>query len=167
MSNPACYTQFVSTWPTNEGGALINDPRKAWKLIPELECEEFSIGSFPDRVADVRPDQMLGASDIIALWDRQQITVARMHLYGVTKTLVRKSKAKWEAEMEKAGKVRLTPGELYTWRSFLHTKTHICTRDALESYLESIQDERTAVLRSKPLCLTGCVVYVHVRRKEA
>jgi hypothetical protein len=167
MSNPECYTQFVSNWPTNEGGALINDPRKAWKLIPELECEEFRIGSFPDRVADVCPDQMLSTSDIVTLWDGQQIALARMHLYGVTKTLVHKSKAKWSAEMKKAGKVALTSGELYTWRSFLHTEMRICTRDALEQHLESVQDERTAVFRGKPLRLTGCVVSVHARRKEA
>lgn len=36
----------------DEGGNLMNDPRSRWGLIPELECEEFRIGSFPDRVAD-------------------------------------------------------------------------------------------------------------------
>jgi hypothetical protein len=30
----------------------MNDPRSHWGLIPELECEELRLGSFPDRVAD-------------------------------------------------------------------------------------------------------------------
>ena len=37
MSHPDWYTHYIRDWETNEGGALISDPRLAWKIIPELE----------------------------------------------------------------------------------------------------------------------------------
>src|SRR6266496_1611297 len=92
MPHPDCYTHFIRDWPTNDGGHIIGDPRKDWRIIPELESEEIEIGSFPHSIAEVQSDMFLDFATVVAVWEEKHIAVARMHMYGVARTTVCKSK---------------------------------------------------------------------------
>src|SRR6266516_2625631 len=131
MSHQDCYARygdFLRNWPTNDGGDMIGDPRKQPWIIPELESEEIKIGSFPYSIADVQSDMFLDLANVVAVWEEKHIAVARMLMYGVTRTHIRKSKKAIE-KLQQTMSRRLTMEECYTWRTFLSGSTGIYTRD--------------------------------------
>jgi hypothetical protein len=130
MPNPNCYWRYISGWPTNDGGALMEDPRLEWKIIPELECEEIRIGAFPRTIAEVRPDMFLDIAEIVAIWEEKHIAVARIHMRGTTKTIVRKSKKALENVRAENGELKRE--DIYSQRNFLSSSTGIYTRDTFD-----------------------------------
>ena len=151
-------------WPTNDGGALMEDPRLLWKIIPELESEEIRIGSFPHVMADVLPDMYLDLSTVVAVWEEKHIAVARMHMLGVTRTSVRKSKKVIEKKRAEGG--TLTREDYYSWRTFLSRSYGIYTRDILDRCIRKMKNDyfpvpSGSILHGRAVHVTGCIVYIH------
>lgn len=146
---------------------MIGDPRKNWWIIPELEREEIRIGSFPRYIADVLPDMFLDLADVVAVWEEKHIAVARMHMYGVTRTPVRKSKQ--AIEKKEARGDTLTREDFYSWRTFLSSLSGIYTRDGLDECIRGMKKDYFSASYSpasysyhgRPVRVIGCVLYIH------
>jgi hypothetical protein len=151
-------------WPTNEGGDLIGDPRKQWWLIPELESEEIQIGSFPHSIAEVLPEMFLDLTAVVAVWEEKHIAVARMHMYGVTETLVRKSKKAIEKLQTRSD--TSTIEDYYSRRAFLSGSTGIYTRDRLDKCIREMKSGYFSAYYSfqaqgRSVRVIGCILYIH------
>ncbi len=164
MPHPNCYYDFIRDWPTNEGGVLISDPRLLWRIIPALEREEIRIGSFPHVIADVLPDMFLDLATVTAVWEEKHIAVARMHMVGVTRTAVRKSKQ--TLEKKRAESDTLKPEDYYSWRTFVSFLSGIYTRDQFDRCIREMRNgyfPDTYSLNGRPIRVTGCVLYIHAQ----
>jgi hypothetical protein len=164
MPHPDCYNRFMYGWPTNDGGHLISDPRKEWKIISELESEEVRIGLFPSTIAEVQPNVFLDLAAVVTVWEEKHISVARMHMFGVAKTLVRKSKKAIE-KLEAKGDT-LTIEDYYTERSFLSGSTGIYTRDIFDKCISNTKDgffpaNYSRLVDGRLVRVTGCILYIH------
>jgi hypothetical protein len=151
-------------WPTNDGGHLIGDPRKAWRIIPKLESEEIKIGSFPRSIAEVQSDMFLDLAAVVAAWEEKHIAVARMHMSGVARTPVRKSKKAIE-KLEARGD-KLMFEDYYTVRSFLSGSTGIYTRDIFDKCIRDTKNgyfpaNYSYLVDGRLVRVTGCVLYIH------
>jgi hypothetical protein len=164
MPHPDCYTRFIRDWPTNDGGHMIGDPRKEWRIIPELESEEIQIGSFPHSMTDVLPEMFLDLAAVVAVWEEKHVAVARMHMYGVARTPVRKSKKAIEKLETRSDK--LTFEDYYTVRTFLSGSTGIYTRDIFDECIRDTENgyfpaNYSYLVDGRLVSVTGCILYIH------
>lgn len=162
MPHPDCYARYIYGWPTNDGGVMINNPRKEWRIIPELESEEIRIGSFPYTIAEVKPGMFLDLAAVVVVWEEKHIAVARMHMYGVTRTPVRKSKQVIE-KLQAKGAI-LKHEDYFSWRTFLSGSSGIYTRDILDKCIREMKNDYFTASYSfhgRPVRVTGCMLYIH------